>query len=240
MKKIIIMALLMMWAAIGNQASAAITGDVNDDGTVSSVDITILYNYLLNNDVSDIVNGDVDGDGAITAGDITYIYNIMLNGDDDPGIDDNNVNVVYDGDNATVTVAKNIRNKMTMTVNGAHVNIVADASLQDSVIYNLSGSTSNGSFYMDGDYKCYVNLTDLTIHNPDSAAINIDNGKRIDLTLNGTNTLTDATGGAQKACLFINGHSVIAGNGTLTLTGNSKHAYFSDEYTRITRWMAAP
>ena len=234
MKKIIIMALLMMWAAIGNQASAAITGDVNDDGTVSSVDITILYNYLLNNDVSDIVNGDVDGDGAITAGDITYIYNIMLNGDDDPGIDDNNVNVVYDGDNATVTVAKNIRNKMTMTVNGAHVNIVADASLQDSVIYNLSGSTSNGSFYMDGDYKCYVNLTDLTIHNPDSAAINIDNGKRIDLTLNGTNTLTDATGGTQKACLFINGHSVIAGSGTLTLTGNSKHAYFSDEYTRIT------
>lgn len=234
MKKTIIMALLLMWAAIGNQASAAITGDVNDDGTVSAVDITILYNYLLNNDVSDIVNGDVDGDGAITAGDITYIYNIMLNGDDDPGIDDNNVNVVYDGDNATVTVAKNIRNKMTVTVNGAHVNIVADASLQDSVIYNLSGSTSNGSFYMDGDYKCYVNLTDLTIHNPDSAAINIDNGKRIDLTLNGTNTLTDATGGAQKACLFINGHSVIAGNGTLTLTGNSKHAYFSDEYTRIT------
>lgn len=108
MKKIIIMALLMMWAAIGNQASAAITGDVNDDGTVSSVDITILYNYLLNNDVSDIVNGDVDGDGSITAGDITYIYNIMLNGDDDPGIDDNNVNVVYDGDNATVTDRKSV------------------------------------------------------------------------------------------------------------------------------------
>ena len=53
-------------------------GDVNGDGHVSSVDVTILYNYLLNSDASNIVNGDVDGDGSITAGDITVIYNILL------------------------------------------------------------------------------------------------------------------------------------------------------------------
>ncbi|MDY6413116.1 MAG: dockerin type I domain-containing protein [Bacteroidales bacterium] len=33
-------------------------GDVNGDGIVSSVDVTALYNYLLNNDSSAIVNGD--------------------------------------------------------------------------------------------------------------------------------------------------------------------------------------
>lgn len=218
---------------MGATASAKV-GDVNGDGSVTSADVTVLYNYLLDGDSSNIVAGDQDGDGSITAGDITVIYNILLDSSDDPGIDDYNVNVVYDGNSATVTVAKNISNLMTVVVNGAHVNIVADASLQDSVFYNLSGSTSNGSFYMDGDYKCYVNLTDLTIHNPDSAAINIDNGKRIDVTLNGISTLTDATSGAQKACFFINGHAVIAGEGTLNITGNSKHAYFSDEYTRIT------
>ena len=56
----------------------SIYGDVNGDGIVSSVDVTALYNYLLNNDSSSIVNGDQDGDGSITAGDIVIIYNILL------------------------------------------------------------------------------------------------------------------------------------------------------------------
>ena len=233
MKKTIFVILLIIAAAIGYNANALI-GDVNGDGTVTAADITALYDYLLNGDTSSLLNGDVNGDGDITSADVTSVYDILLNGEEpDPGLPDFTVNVVYNGNEATVTVAKNIRNQMTVEINGAHVNIVAAPELQDSVIYNLSGSTSNGSFYMDGDYKCFVNLTDLTIHNPDSAAINIDNGKRIDLTLNGNNTLTDATGGPQKACCFINGHAVIAGSGTLNITGNSKHAYFSDEYTRI-------
>ena len=55
-----------------------IKGDVNGDGVVSSVDVTALYNYLLNNDSSSIAGGDVDGDGIITSVDITIIYNILL------------------------------------------------------------------------------------------------------------------------------------------------------------------
>ncbi len=55
-------------------------GDVNNDGLVSSVDVTALYNYLLDSDSSAIFNGDQDGDGIITSVDITIIYNILLNG----------------------------------------------------------------------------------------------------------------------------------------------------------------
>ena len=234
MKKTLLVAALIVAAAVGYQASA-LTGDVNGDGSVTSADITALYNYLLSGDTTFLETSDVNGDGDITSADVTAVYNILLNGEEPgPDIDDFNVNVEYNGTSATVTVAKNIQSMMTVKVNGAHVNIVVSPALQDSVIYNLSGNTSNGSFYMDGDYKCFVNLTDLTITNPDSAAINIDNGKRIDITLNGTSTLADATGGAQKACFFVNGHAVIGGSGTLNLTGNSKHAYFSDEYTRMT------
>ncbi|MBQ9585127.1 MAG: M6 family metalloprotease domain-containing protein [Muribaculaceae bacterium] len=58
--------------------NSALSGDVNGDGIVTSVDVTALYNYLLNGDGSDIVNGDQDGDGIITAVDITVIYNILL------------------------------------------------------------------------------------------------------------------------------------------------------------------
>ena len=57
---------------------AAIDGDVDGDGSVTSADITALYNFLLNGDSSYIVNGDQDGDGNITSADVTYVYNIIL------------------------------------------------------------------------------------------------------------------------------------------------------------------
>ena len=58
--------------------SLGVFGDVNCDGVVTSVDITCLYNYLLNGDETYIATSDVDGDGFVTAADITVIYNILL------------------------------------------------------------------------------------------------------------------------------------------------------------------
>ncbi len=59
--------------------NTAVPGDVNGDGTVTSADITALYDHMLNNDSSHIVNGDQTGDGIITSADITAVYTIMLN-----------------------------------------------------------------------------------------------------------------------------------------------------------------
>lgn len=58
--------------------NSSIPGDVDGDGIVTSVDVTILYNYLLNSTTEGMVNGDQDGDGVITSVDITIIYNILL------------------------------------------------------------------------------------------------------------------------------------------------------------------
>ena len=60
------------------EITTSIPGDVDGDGIVTSVDVTALYNYLLNGDSSSIVNGDQDGDGTITSVDVTIIYNILL------------------------------------------------------------------------------------------------------------------------------------------------------------------
>ena len=72
----------ILYDASGNVATRAtisgMLGDVNGDGHVSSVDVTALYNYLLNNDSSAIVNGDQDGDGHISSVDVTVVYNILL------------------------------------------------------------------------------------------------------------------------------------------------------------------
>ena len=59
-------------------AVVVVPGDVNGDGEVTTVDITAIYNYLLNGDETFITTSDVDGDGFITTGDITFIYNILL------------------------------------------------------------------------------------------------------------------------------------------------------------------
>ena len=61
-----------------NPAVVVVPGDVDGDGEVTTIDITAIYNYLLNGDTTYIATSDVDGDGYITTGDITFIYNILL------------------------------------------------------------------------------------------------------------------------------------------------------------------
>ena len=55
-------------------------GDVDGDGSVTAGDITVLYNYLLNDDGENMVAGDQDGDGSITSADITFVYNVIIGG----------------------------------------------------------------------------------------------------------------------------------------------------------------
>lgn len=68
------------WTAstIFTTLAGTVYGDVNGDGEVNTVDVTILYNYLLNGDTENMVNGDQDGDGEITTVDITVVYNVLL------------------------------------------------------------------------------------------------------------------------------------------------------------------
>ena len=76
MKKILLILLAIF--ACNVAIYAQVDGDVNGDGIVTSADVTVLYNFFLNNDSSELVNGDVSGDGYITSADITYVYNILL------------------------------------------------------------------------------------------------------------------------------------------------------------------
>lgn len=58
--------------------NTAVPGDVNGDGTVTSADVTALYDALLANDFSNVTNGDQNGDGDITSADITAVYDVLL------------------------------------------------------------------------------------------------------------------------------------------------------------------
>ena len=178
---------------------------------------------------------------TITIGSKTYntsdISNMTV---DDSVVEDNTVNVTYDN-GAQVTIAGNIAHLVEAKVNGAHVTLLQDASVSDEIKYTLTGNSDNGSFYMDGQYKCTVELAGVTLHNPDSAAINIADGKRIKVVLKEgtTNSLSDGITGANdgstahNACLYFGGHPEFSGAGSLTIAGNVKHALTSDEYCQI-------
>ena len=143
--------------------------------------------------------------------------------------------VSYSKAGARLTVPCHLKDKLTITVDAGKVGFLQAADLQEEVTYTLSGTSANGSFAMDGEYKAALVLNNLTLTNTAGPAIDIANGKRINVTLPAgtTTTLTDGAGGTHKACFFINGHAEFEGAGTLVLTGNSKHAYASDEYTQF-------
>ena len=154
---------------------------------------------------------------------------------DNSEVTDNAVSITYDNDKASILVPGKIAHQLTINTNGAHVCIIQDATVSDEIVYTLQGSSTNGSFYMNGELKTTLVLNGVTLHNPDSAAINIRNGKRIAIELaEGTvNTLSDGTGGEQKACLAVKGHTEFKGAGTLNITGNTAHAFWGKEYVEL-------
>ncbi len=165
---------------------------------------------------------------------------------DNSEVEDNTVNVVYAGAEASVVVAGNIANVVSAEVNGAHVALL-QGDTEEELTYTLSGSTTDGSFYMDGKLKATLVLDGVSIHNPDSAAINIQNGKRIavELSEGSTNVLSDGLAGADdgsdahKACFYVQGHTEFSGAGQLTITGNVKHGLSSHEYLQIKKSVGA-
>ncbi len=154
---------------------------------------------------------------------------------------DNTVSVVYNDDAASVVIAGNIADVVTAAVNGAHVTLL-QGNATEEITYTLSGSSSDGSLYMDGSYKATFVLNGVTLSNPDSAAVNIQDGKRIAIELadGTTSTLSDGLTNveddgtdAHKACLYVQGHTEFSGAGELVVNGNVKHGITSHEYCQI-------
>ena len=158
---------------------------------------------------------------------------------DETSVADGTIGVSYNGTSATVTVAGNVAQYVTPTVSGAHVSIAQSDDLAEEITYTLSGTSSDGEFYMSGSYKATIEFNGLTLTNAtpvySGAAVHIQNGKRIKVKIvTGTsNTLSDASTGSQKGCLYIKGHAEFAQKGTLNVVGNVKHGIKTGEYFTI-------
>ena len=148
---------------------------------------------------------------------------------------DDNVLVKYNNTVADVYVAGNIAKHITAEVTGARVAVMQDADVATEYTYTLQGTSNSGCFYHSGAYKMTLALNGVNLVNPDSAAINIQNSKRIAVQLvDGTsNTLADGANNTKKAAFLVKGHAEFAKGGSLTITGNKKHALACNEYMEV-------
>ena len=114
---------------------------------------------------------------------------------------------------------------LTVTTSGAHVKIEQSADLAQEITYNLSGTSSDGEFYMSGSYKATLALNGLTLTNKtpvtSGAAIHIQNGKRIKVkVMDGT---VIAIGGLESGASITGGTAMQ----TSSWTANTWHALYN-------------
>ena len=109
--------------------TASVVGDVNGDGSVTSGDVTALYNYLLNNDLTFYSTSDINGDGSVTSGDVTMIYNALLDG--------------ATGGSATKITMKDYQNVTSTTAPDHNWINVDNVSYGDVIYITLDGAEEN-------------------------------------------------------------------------------------------------
>ena len=150
------------------------------------------------------------------------------------------VTITYDGSSATVSIPSAISSYVSCSSgSSSHVRLIQKSTATSNpgeIIYQLSGSSSDGEFYMEGEFKATLLLNGLTLTNPDSTAINILDGKRVKVSLaSGTeNTIADGTKNADsKGCFRCKGHTEFVGKGTLNVKSNFHHAIYSKEYIEL-------
>ena len=183
-----------------------------------------------NDDTSTVIADDSAGDKIDTDKSDDNVANSTF---------DRTVKVTFNGSSASVTGASD---NFTVAVSGAGVTITNKGD--ESVIYELSGSSSDGYFKLYSSRKQEILLNGLTLTNKKGAAINNQSHKRTFVVVKGTNTLADGASYTQtpsdedeKAAFFSEGQLVFSGDGSLTVNASGKAGITSDDYVRF---MASP
>jgi len=149
---------------------------------------------------------------------------------------ENQISIVFSDGSAEITNPFD-GNGVTVSNTNGHVVITSTITSQE-LNYVLSGSTSDGSVKIYGEYKFGLILNGVEITNPSGAAINNQCGKKVTVTVvDETNnrlidgsTYTYTNDEDMKGTFFSEGQLNFYGTGTLEIRGKNKHAICVDDY----------
>lgn len=152
---------------------------------------------------------------------------------DDTLLASNDIYIIWNGDNVTI-INPLAGAGVDISNSGAQVSVNVTSAIQD-IVYHLSGTTSNGYFYMTPNKRFTLSLEGVNITNSAGPAIDIlvDKKTNVILANNSENFLTDGSGSTKKAALQSKSELVFNGSGTLTVNGNVKNGIHSDDYVQI-------
>ncbi len=146
--------------------------------------------------------------------------------------------VTFDGDK--VTVNDYIYDKISYTADGANVSF-ASAQDKKSVVYYLSGTSTDGSFSITPDRAFTLVMDNLSLSSASSSPIVINLGADGDsyatnVELKGSSKLSDAQTSSYKGCIYAKSKlkfGELGGDGELSISGNTKHAINSSKKTEF-------
>lgn len=165
---------------------------------------------------------------------IVYLYIIIYNDKDTDNSIDNITNQTSGEDTSSGTTGteNNSSNAVEYSSSNSIVlNNEKTVTISKGGNYSISGTLSNGVLIVNTTEKVNIELNNVSITNSSGPAIEVDNAKKITISLkDGTNnTLTDGGASTLNAALFSNDTLVIEGTGSLTINGNNGHGIESDD-----------
>lgn len=221
-------------------SAATFYGDLNEDGSVDSIDHAILNRHILSiKSLTDTTRADLNGDGSVDSTDFALSKRFLLGIIPKFPVEDmvtpsptptsqptgeewkENTGTIVLG-NVISTTGKGI------SVNGTTVSITSGGD------HEVSGALSDGMILVDTTEKVKLRLSGVNITNSNGPAIyfKATDKSYITLTENTVNYLTDGSTYADeeaKAALFSNDDLEIKGKGTLNITSKFKHGICSDD-----------
>ena len=182
-----------------------------------------------------------------TSGSDAYDGSLIFASTGDPSSDDDISATTFKG-KITITFSQSGDATVTgdsygyVTVDGNKVTVNNTGG--EVLIYELTGTTTDGFFKVYGAKKQAIVLNGVSITNPDGAAINNQNKKRTFIAVYGNNTLSDSESATYakegeedlKAVLFSEAQLIFSGSGLLTvnaLNKQDKSAIATDDYIRL-------
>lgn len=249
MKKLLL-ALIVITLVFSMISAGAATryGDLDGDGSIDSLDVTILKRGILKKlTIEDPVAADLDGDGEITSLDLTLLKRYVLKKISGFPVEISNPTVTPTSTpiitpsptqideeawkNNTGTI--NLGDMITFTGEGISVS-GSVVSITKGGDHEVTGTLNNGMIYIKTKERVKLRLSGVNIKNNNGPAIYFDDADKafITITEDTVNYLEDGTSYSDKdakAALFSNDTLEIKGKGTLNIKGNYKHGIASDD-----------